>query len=35
MIAYGVDDGALTVSILGVFCGGQNYEEVLSIERED
>jgi plasmid stabilization system protein ParE len=30
VIAYDVDDTARQVSILGVFCGGQGYEALLS-----
>ena len=32
LIAYGVDAGARTVSILGVFYGGQDYEGALSVD---
>ena len=30
VIAYAVDEGAQTVSMIGVFCGGQNHERALS-----
>ena len=35
VIAYAVDEGAQTVSILGVFYGGQDHEGVLSADWED
>ena len=30
LIAYAVDEDTRTVSVLGIFYGGQNYEAVLS-----
>ena len=35
LIAYAVDDCARTVSILGVFYGGQDYEGALSVDGDD
>lgn len=35
VIAYAVDDGAQTVSIVGVFYGGQDHEGALSAGWED
>ena len=35
VIAYAVDDDAQTVSIVGVFYGGQNHEEALSAGWDD
>jgi toxin ParE1/3/4 len=32
LIAYAVDEDARTVSVLGIFYGGQDYEAVLSGE---
>lgn len=32
LIAYAVDEGTRTVSVVGVFYGGQDYEEVLSAD---
>ena len=32
LIAYAVDEAARTVSVLGIFYGGQDYEAVLSGE---
>ena len=32
LIAYAVDDDTRTVSVLGIFYGGQDYEAVLSGE---
>jgi toxin ParE1/3/4 len=34
MIAFGVGDDALRVSILGVYYGGQNYEAALDLEPD-
>jgi toxin ParE1/3/4 len=30
LIAYAVDEGTRTVSVVGIFYGGQDYEEALS-----
>lgn len=35
VIAFAVDDAARTVSIIGVFYGGQDYESALGTEPED
>jgi plasmid stabilization system protein ParE len=35
IIAYAVDEGARTVSIVGVFYGGQDHEGALSMDFED
>lgn len=35
VIAYAVDDGAQTVSVIGVFYGGQDHERALSEDRND
>ena len=35
VIAYAVDDADLTVSIVGVFYGGQNHERALADSRGD
>ena len=32
LIAYAVDEGARTVSVLGIFYGGQDYEAALSVD---
>lgn len=32
LIAYAVDEGMRTVSVVGVFYGGQDYEEALSAD---
>ena len=34
VIAFNVDDATLRVSILGVYCGGQDYESVLGASPE-
>ena len=35
VIAFGVDEGSLYVSILGVYYGGQDYEVALELESDD
>lgn len=35
LIAYGVDEAVRTVSIVGIFCGGQDHERALSADPED
>ncbi|HSW23133.1 MAG TPA: type II toxin-antitoxin system RelE/ParE family toxin [Burkholderiaceae bacterium] len=35
VIAYAVDEGRQTVSIIGVFYGGQDHERALSTDSED
>jgi hypothetical protein len=35
MIAYAVDEDVCTVSIVGIFYGGQDHEGVLSAEGDD
>jgi hypothetical protein len=35
VIAYAVDDAVQTVSIVGVFYGGQDHEGALSEDRDD
>ena len=35
IIAYAVDESARTVSIIGVFYGGQNHEGALSTDADD
>jgi toxin ParE1/3/4 len=35
VIAFGVEDDALRVSILGVYYGGQNYEAALKLEPDE
>ena len=32
LIAYAVDEGTRTVSVLGIFYGGQDYEAALSVD---
>jgi plasmid stabilization system protein ParE len=32
LIAYAVDEGTRTVSVLGIFYGGQDYEAALSAD---
>ena len=32
LIAYAVDEGTRTVSVVGIFYGGQDYEEALSAD---
>jgi plasmid stabilization system protein ParE len=32
LIAYAVDDGTRTVSVVGIFYGGQAYEDALSAD---
>jgi plasmid stabilization system protein ParE len=35
VIAYAADQGARTVSIVGVFYGGQDHEGALAVDWED
>lgn len=35
MIAYAVDEHARTVSIIGIFYGGQDHEGTLSADSDD
>jgi toxin ParE1/3/4 len=35
VIAFAVDDAATVVSIVGVYYGGQDYESVLQVQRDD
>ncbi len=35
MIAFAVGDAAMVVSIVGVYYGGQGYESVLQVQRDD
>jgi plasmid stabilization system protein ParE len=35
VIAFGVDDESLRVSILGLFYGGQDYEAALELEPDE
>jgi toxin ParE1/3/4 len=35
VIAFGVDDESLRVSILGVYYGGQDYEGALELEPDE
>jgi hypothetical protein len=32
VIAYAIDEGTRTVSVVGIFYGGRDYEEVLSTD---
>lgn len=35
VIAFAVGDAAMVVSIVGVYYGGQGYESVLQVQRDD